>query len=61
MQSTIKYEKYFDMIFHFATKNFVAEHNEREFDMNLHFKAAQNLVTEHYGRNFDMIFHFKAA
>ena len=35
----------------------VAEHYERYFGMNFHFKAAQNLVAEHYDRDFDMIFH----
>ena len=42
-----------------ATQNLVAEHSERDFDMDFHFKVAQNLVAEHYERDFDMNFHFK--
>ena len=44
-----------------SLKKLVAEHYERNFDMNFLFMAPQILIAEHCERDFDMIFNVKAA
>ena len=48
----------FDMIFHLkAAQNFIAQHEERDFDMIFYLKleTAQNLFRQHHERDFHMI------
>ena len=50
------------MIFHLkAAQNFIAEHEERDFELIFQFKTAQNVVRRQHERDFHMIFHFKKS
>ena len=48
------------MIFHLkAAQNFIAVHEEGDFELIFQFKTAQNVVRRHYESDFNMIFHLK--
>ena len=48
------------MIFHLkAAQHFIAEHEERDFELIFQFKTPQNVVRRHFERDFDMNIHLK--